>query len=246
MSRKRVYDLPTRAFHWMFAGLFLSAFFIAKNIDDESPVFTWHMMFGLTLGFLIFLRIGWGLIGTRHARFSGFALSPRELAGYFLGIVRGSQRKWAGHNPASSWAALAMMVCGLGLVFSGYNMTSGPNKEDFEDFHELFANGFLLLVLGHFLGIFIHTLRHKELIGLSMVDGKKNDVAESEIVDSQKPLAATVMVMVVAVFGFYLNQNYDSKTGALKIMGATLQLSEGQREVDRETESQEDIHDRAQ
>lgn len=49
MKRELVYDLPTRIFHWMFAVLFLTAFVITKTVDDESAVFSYHMLAGLVL-----------------------------------------------------------------------------------------------------------------------------------------------------------------------------------------------------
>lgn len=63
------------------------------------------------------------------------------------------------------------MAAGLGLT--GYLMTSGPDKETFEDIHELLANGLFVVAVLHIAGIVLHTLRHKEVIGLSMIDGKK-------------------------------------------------------------------------
>jgi cytochrome b len=59
MGRQLVYDLPTRLFHWVFAGLFLIGFIIAKTIDDDSSWFDYHSLAGLSLGFLVVLRIIW-------------------------------------------------------------------------------------------------------------------------------------------------------------------------------------------
>ena len=49
-----IYDLPTRIFHWLFAGLFLVSFTLAKTVDDESVLFSYHMLSGLLLGDLLF------------------------------------------------------------------------------------------------------------------------------------------------------------------------------------------------
>ncbi|MBK7963783.1 MAG: cytochrome b/b6 domain-containing protein [Bdellovibrionales bacterium] len=173
MRQHLVYDLPLRLFHWLFAGLFLIGFIIAKTVDDESVLFNYHSLAGLTLGFLVLLRVVWGVFGTKHARFSGFALNPKDLVSYFLGILAGEKKRWAGHNPASSWAGLIMMLMALGLAVTGYLMASGSENELLEDFHELLANGFIVVVGLHVVGIGIHTIRTRELIGLSMIDGKK-------------------------------------------------------------------------
>lgn len=114
MSTVRVYDLPTRVFHWSFAGLFATAYAIANLVDDDSARFAWHMLAGVLMGVAVLLRLAWGMVGTRHARWSDLSLDPRQLAAYLKGVVAGGGRRWAGHNPASSWAALAMVGMALG------------------------------------------------------------------------------------------------------------------------------------
>jgi cytochrome b len=228
MRHHLVYDLPTRIFHWLFSGLFLTAFVIAKTIDDDSPIYSWHMLAGLTLSFVVILRILWGFLGTQHAKFSGFALNPMDLLAYFKGILKGEKRRWAGHNPASSWAAIAMMVMALGLGITGYLMTSGSNKEDFEDIHELLANGFIIVVIMHVAGIILHTMRFKEMISLSMVDGKKADIVQDQTISSSKNGIGIVLIALVVAFGLNLFKNYNAQTQSLNLFGTTLQLGENE------------------
>lgn len=225
MRQHLVYDLPTRLFHWLFAGLFLTGFIIAKTVDDESPWFNYHSLAGLTLGFLVLLRIIWGLFGTKHARFSGFALNPAELVNYFKGLLTGGKKRWAGHNPASSWAGLTMMFFAVGLVVTGYLMTSGPNKESFEDAHELFGNGFIVIVVLHIAGIVMHTIRHQEMIGLSMIDGKKQDIGMDQTIPSSKTPFGILLIGLVVAFGLHIFKNYEAQTRSLQFFGTTLQLS---------------------
>jgi cytochrome b len=228
MRQHLVYDLPTRLFHWLFAGLFLTGFIIAKTVDDESSWFNYHSLAGLTLGFLVLLRILWGFLGTKHARFSGFALNPPDLFNYFKGIFAGEKKRWAGHNPASSWAGITMMILALGLAVSGYLMTSGSDKETFEDIHELFANGFIIVVILHIAGIILHTVRHKEMIGMSMIHGKKMDIANDQIIPSSKSPIGVLLVGLVVAFGLHLYKNYDNQTRYLQFFGTTLQLSDAE------------------
>ena len=61
MRTTLVYDLPTRLFHWLFSGLFLLSFVITKTVDDESLVFSYHMLSGLLLGGLVLWRVFWGV-----------------------------------------------------------------------------------------------------------------------------------------------------------------------------------------
>lgn len=230
MRQSLVYDLPTRVFHWLFAGLFLTGFIIAKTIEDDSPWFSYHSIAGLTLGFVVILRIIWGVFGTKYARFSGFALNPMDLVNYFKGILSGDKTRWAGHNPASSWAGVIMMVMALGLAITGYFMTSGPDKESFEDIHELFANGFIIVVVLHIAGIVLHTIRHKELIALSMLDGKKAEVSLDQRIPSAQSAFGILFIALTVAFGLNLFKNYDRTAGTLKFFGTTLQLSEAEGE----------------
>lgn len=231
-----VYDLPTRLFHWSFAALFIGAFFIAKVFDDESAVYPYHMMLGMTMAFVLVLRILWGLFGSKYAKFSSFELNPTSLISYFKSIFSGGKR-WLGHNPASSWAALIMMSLALGSAITGFLMSqSHANKETFEDVHELFANAFILVVIAHIAGIVLHTLRHKEMIGLSMLHGRKNTVQNEEGIKQSHPMVALVFLFLLIGFIFQLNKNYDANTKALNFFGKTIQLGEveGDEEKDRE------------
>lgn len=229
MRIQLIYDLPTRVFHWLFAGLFITAFLIAKTVDDDSPVFSYHMLAGLLLSFTVLLRIVWGFVGTKHARFASFALHPRDLFAYFTGILSGDKRKWAGHNPASSWAALIMLALALGLGTTGYLMANGE-KETFEDVHELLANGFLVVVLMHVAGVALHALRHRDAIPLAMIDGAKSGVAPAETISNTRPAIALLFLGLVATLAFHLAGNFDSGTRTLNLFGTTLQLGEAENE----------------
>lgn len=225
MRNRLVYDLPLRLFHWIFAGFFVMAFVIAKTIDDESPTYVYHMFAGFMLGFMVLLRVIWGLVGTKHARFSGFALDPKDVFSYFLGILKGEKRKWAGHNPASSWVALVMFFLALGLGLTGYLMTSGQ-KEAFEDIHEILANTFLVVVLMHVAGVIVHSLRYRDMIALSMIDGKKSEVSPAEVISSSRPMIAVFFIVLLAIFANYLARSFDQQTQTLHAFGTVLQLGE--------------------
>ncbi len=227
MKKQLVYDLPTRAFHWLFAGLFIVAFVIAKTIDDDSPIYAYHMLAGLLLGFTVLLRLIWGIVGTKYARFSSFALHPKELLSYLKGIVSGDKRRWEGHNPASSWSAIIMMGCALGLGITGYLMANGQ-KESFEDVHELLANGFLIVVLLHIAGVILHALRHQDGIGLTMLNGQKPELSPNGFIANVRPGVALLFVVLIASFSMYLANNYNSQNQSLQLFGSTLQLGENE------------------
>lgn len=233
MRNQLIYDMPTRIFHWLFAGLFVVAFLIAKTVDDDSPVFSYHMLAGILLAFTVSLRIVWGFLGTKHSRFSSFALHPKDLLAYFAGILSGDKKKWSGHNPASSWAALAMFALALGLGATGYLMASGQ-KETFEDVHELLANGFLVVVLMHIAGVMLHAFRHQDGIALTMIDGAKSEVSPAETISNSRPMIALLFVGLVATFAVHLANNFDSQKQTLNFFGTVLELGEGEENNDGE------------
>lgn len=235
MNQINVYDIPTRVLHWLFAGLFLTAFVIAKTVDDESAVFSVHMLAGLTLGLVVVLRLIWGFVGTKHARFSSFALNPGDLVLYIKGVVNGDRRLWAGHNPASSWAAVLMFALVAGLMVSGIGMANG-NEETWEEVHEVCGNALLLVAILHIAGVVLHTIRHRDPIALSMINGTKSGVSEAERIADNRAGVGVIFMGVLVAFGIYLNQNFDSNTRALNLFGTTLQLGE----------TEEDEHGKAQ
>lgn len=230
MKKHLIYDFPTRIFHWLFAILFLIAFVIGKTFDDESPLYSYHMLAGLTLGFSVFLRLLWGVVGTKHAKLTEWPLRPTRLLSYLKGVLTGDKQKWPSHNPASSWAALLMFLATIGLGTTGLSMTSGGNREEFKEVHELFANAFLILVLFHIAGVVVHTLRHRDPIGLSMIDGMKSDISPDSTISSAKPLAGAVFLVCVVFFGSYLFRGYNPELQQLHFFGKTLALSDSEEE----------------
>ena len=120
----RVWDLPTRLFHWSLLVCVVGAFTSAK-IGGNAMV--WHMRFGYTVLALVLFRILWGLAGDRHARFASFVRGPRAVWAY----LRGAAPHGAGHNPAGGWSVLALLFVLLtqastGLFASDDIATEGP------------------------------------------------------------------------------------------------------------------------
>ena len=241
MNKKRVYDLPTRVFHWIFAGCFLTAFTIANTVDDDGSGFSYHMIAGMVMVFTVMWRIVWGVIGSPHARFTDFSLQPAELANYLKKALIGTTRFWSGHNPASSWAAIIMMLLALGLGITGYLMISSPGGESLEDVHEVLANSFIVIVLLHIAGIIMHTVKHKDPISKSMIDGYKQHVPDTELPVSAHTASGLVVLALSLGVGLYLLGNYNPDSRTLSIAGSTLQLTEF--EDDAHEYGHDDDHD---
>ena len=227
MRQVLVYDLPTRLFHWLFAGFFITAFAIANLVDDESVRFSLHMLAGLGMVFVLVLRLAWSLVGTRHARLGDLVLHPAQLLGYFKGLFTAGGRRWLGHNPASSWAAVAMVSLALGLGATGYLMATGSESHTLEEVHELLANAFLVVVLLHLAGIAVHVLKHRDRLPAAMVTGRKASLDDAEESVRSLPVAGMALLAFTALFVAYLLQHYDAQARTLDLFGNTLVLGEG-------------------
>lgn len=230
MNSVRVYDLPTRIFHWSFAALFMTAYAIANLVDDEASRFAWHMLAGLMLLAIVLFRLVWGLVGTRHALFTDFSLRPRELVRYLQGVVRGGGHRWIGHNPASSWAALTMMVFALVLGGSGIAMTLSVAPHWVEEAHEVVANSFLVLVALHLAGIAVHLLRHHDALPASMISGRKRNLPVGTQTVAARGVAAALMAAYLIGAGGLLLNGFSPAERTLSIFGTQLSLGEDRNE----------------
>lgn len=239
MNKSKVYDLPTRLFHWLFAGLFIAAFAIAKLADDESSWFSQHMLLGMILFVTTLFRVAWGIIGSRYARFSSFPLSPLRLVEYFREILSTKGRTYFAHNPASAWAAVVMIGLALGLGVTGFLMASGQ-KEAFEDFHELMANAFAFVAVAHVAGVVLHGLHHRDGIALSMIHGKKDNEGGASPIAGTHGLVAVGMAGIIGLFAFHIYKNYDAARATTGVFGAKLQLGESE-PAERHGNAKEDV-----
>ncbi|MCX7033919.1 MAG: cytochrome b/b6 domain-containing protein [Arenimonas sp.] len=230
MRQILVYDLPTRLFHWLFAGFFIAAFAISNLVDDDSARFSLHMLAGLGMVFVVLLRLAWSAVGTRHARLGDLNLNPMHLLAYFKGMVSGGSARRLGHNPASSWAAVAMVVLALGLGTTGWLMATGGENDAIKEVHELMANAFLVVVLLHVAGVAAHVLRHRDGLQATMVTGRKQAIASEEAPVRSMPVAGAAFVMLTVLFMGYLVQHYDGRARTLDLFGTTLQLGENESE----------------
>lgn len=228
MRQMLVYDSPTRVFHWLFAGFFITAFAISNLVDDDSARFSLHMLAGLGMAFVVVLRIIWSLVGTRHARLGDLSLNPMQLIAYFKGMFSGDSRRWIGHNPASSWAALVMAVLALGLATTGTLMATGGENDSIKEVHELMANAFLVVVLLHLGGVIAHVLRYRDRLESSMVTGNKQVLGSDEVPVRSMPVAGVAFVALTVLFMGYLLRTYDAQARTLDLFGTTLQLGENE------------------
>jgi cytochrome b len=124
----RVWDLPTRLFHWALAATVVASVVTAK-VGGAAMV--WHMRLGLVVLALLAFRLLWGLVGGRWSRFASFAYAPSALVRYLRGGARPGDHFEVGHSPlgaGSVFALLAILLVqvGTGLVADDEIANVGP------------------------------------------------------------------------------------------------------------------------
>jgi len=167
-DRIRVWDLPVRVFHW----LLVVSFAVAYSIGESERLRGLHVILGYTATGLILLRIIWGFIGSRFARFSSFLFSPRAAIEYLRSLTTGP-RHYIGHTPAGSYAIYAMLLAGLATGVTGYMRLEEIGGESLEEAHEIFANVWLGLVVIHIAGVLVSSWIHRENLIGAMISGYK-------------------------------------------------------------------------
>jgi cytochrome b len=179
-----VWDLGVRLFHWTLAGAFLAAYLT----EDDWELL--HVNAGYLIGILVALRLLWGFVGPRHARFADFVRSPREVLRYARDALHLRAPRHLGHNPAGG-AMVVALLSGLavtvisGVALHGAADFAGPlagfwrgelAADVLEGVHEAGANTTLLLILLHLGGVLFSSLEHGENLVKSMITGRKKEV----------------------------------------------------------------------
>jgi cytochrome b len=124
----RVWDLPTRLFHWLLA-LTVVGSVTSAQIGGNAMV--WHFRFGFVVFTLLAFRLLWGVVGGRWSRFASFIYAPGTVLRYLRGQVRPGEHLDVGHNPVGSLSVFALLALlavqvGTGLVADDEIANLGP------------------------------------------------------------------------------------------------------------------------
>ena len=109
----RVWDPFVRIFHWL-----LLASFAVAYLSEGDPLIV-HTWAGYVAISLIGLRIVWGFVGPRHARFSDFVYPPSTVVGYARDLLARRSKRYIGHSPAGGAMILLLMASIAATALSG-------------------------------------------------------------------------------------------------------------------------------
>jgi cytochrome b len=187
VTKKRIWDLPTRIFHW---ALLVCVVGLVISGKVGGMALNLHELLGYAVLTLLAFRVLWGLVGGRWSRFVQFVPSWSRLRAY----LRGEWRSPAGHNPLGALSVLAMLtvlilqvVSGLfiddEIAFTGplYALVPSFWVELASEYHTDVGQFLLLgLIALHVLAIGWHVHRHDRHLVRAMVHGDQS-------VDEQVP-----------------------------------------------------------
>jgi cytochrome b len=182
-AAKLVWDLPVRICHWALLVAVLGAYFTHWL---GLRWFTVHVWCGYAVLVLVGARIVWGVVGTRHARFSDFVRSPASTLRYLWSWRDGTGARYAGHNPLGAYMVIVLLLLLLGIAASGlfandqiantgplYGYVSAAVSDQLSGWHQRLFQLLEIAVGLHVAAVLAHRLlRHEELIG-PMISGKK-------------------------------------------------------------------------
>jgi cytochrome b len=109
-----VWDPLVRFGHWALVAAFAVAY-----LSGEGDADALHVWGGYIVGAIVVLRVVWGFVGPRHARFRDFVRSPLVALAYFRDLLYGRARRYVGHSPAGGAMVIALLVCLAATVATG-------------------------------------------------------------------------------------------------------------------------------
>lgn len=201
MKKVRVWDLPTRVFHWL-----LAICVVASVVSAKTGAIIWHSRIGYAILVLLLFRLVWGIIGGRWSRFTSFVYSPGSLFSYLRG--KGAPEHSVGHSPLgalSVFGLLAILIAQVatGMISDDEISFTGPLVRLVSSDTALAATGYhknvgqwmiIALVVLHVAAIVVYLLRKNNLIA-PMIHGDK--LVDSAVPGSRDDITTRVAAAVV-------------------------------------------------
>ncbi|MFO1371240.1 MAG: cytochrome b/b6 domain-containing protein [Candidatus Competibacteraceae bacterium] len=207
----KVWDLPTRLFHWTLVALMAAQWLTAEN----DSTMNYHVVGGYAVLVLVLFRLIWGFVGSDTVRFSDFVRGPGAALGYAKVLLRGETPLYLGHNPMGGWSIMALLTllliqAGTGLFANDDIMLEGPlyqwvskgTSDWLTTVHKINFNLLLLVIVVHISAALFYLFVKRENLIHSMLSGHKHlpadlTIVAPRIVSPWRGLA--VLVVAVAV-----------------------------------------------
>ncbi|MEK1891273.1 MAG: cytochrome b/b6 domain-containing protein [Phyllobacterium sp.] len=164
-----VWDPIVRLFHWTVVGGCILNLFIL----EEGKY--WHRVTGYIIAAVLVVRLLWGVVGTRYARFSQFFPTRRKIVEHLQDLREGRTNRHIGHSPLGAVMMLVLMTLLTLSCLTGWLMGTDAfwGNKSLESIHALSGNAIMVLALLHAASAIFEGWRLQENLVWSMVTGKK-------------------------------------------------------------------------
>ncbi|ARJ64461.1 cytochrome B [Magnetospirillum sp. ME-1] len=202
----RLWDLPTRLFHWS-----LAAAIVAASLSGQlgGGLMTWHGRIGLAVVGLLAFRLVWGVVGSTYARFAHFIPTPARIRAYLKGEWHGE-----GHNPLGALSVFGLLglltvqvATGLfandDIAFTGplYDLAGKALSNRLTAIHHLLSKLVYLLVALHVGAIVFYARIKKQNLVLPMLTGVKEGAGEPARGGGIVALAVALVMAAAMIYG---------------------------------------------
>jgi cytochrome b len=210
----RVWDLPTRLFHWLLVLLIPASYVTAKLNKMDL-----HMALGHAMLALLLFRWMWGVVGSDTAKFAGFLASPLAAFRHLARIGKREPDMEVGHNAAGGWMVLAMLVLlsahvGAGLCASDGGGSEGPLAKyvgnawsnRLSQMHEITFKLILVAIAVHVLAISAYAVLKRQNLVRPMISGKKRLPAATPAPRQVGPVMAIAILVAAAAVALVVSR----------------------------------------
>ncbi|HKK05090.1 MAG TPA: cytochrome b/b6 domain-containing protein [Gammaproteobacteria bacterium] len=219
-ARTRIWDVPVRVFHWLFALAFGAAW-----LSTGDRYLYLHVFAGYVFGALLAFRLAWGIVGGGHARFARFLYSPAQALSYLHALARRRAPDFGGHNPAGSWAVFLMLALAAGLAATGLLTLGGQEQEGplagtlgfgagalLRDVHAGLAWALAVTAALHVTGVLAGSLAHRENLVAAMVTGHKRATGERDV-RARAGIGIAMVTLLAAAAALYFRPLVSAPPG---------------------------------
>ncbi|RXJ67968.1 hypothetical protein CRV08_09165 [Halarcobacter ebronensis] len=214
-NKTYVWSFLGRISHWLLVVSFFSCF-VTSFYEN---MLTLHISLGIVVFGMLLMKIVWGLIGPKYARWSDFRFALKDLKFYFIQKIKDRYRQiQPGHNPASSWFAFLVTWFGIVCCISGfvlYGIQEGNGLLSFlNDKYISYANGLdsihiflayllLIMIATHITGVLIEQFYHKTNMVMAMISGYKRAKEEDITTTFRMKLLGSLYILLTLVVAYY-------------------------------------------
>ncbi|MEN9588213.1 MAG: hypothetical protein RIT15_1788 [Pseudomonadota bacterium] len=202
----RVWDLPTRIFHWLLAFCVISSI-ISGEVGGNALI--WHFRLGYCVIVLLIFRVVWGFVGGHWSRFKQFFYSPLTILRYLRGQSKPEHE--VGHNPLGSlsvWGLLFILGAQVatGLMSDDEIASQGPLVQFISGATSSLATSYhkhwgkviiILLIALHIAAILFYLFKKKENLIRPMLRGDKDVQVDIDLLPSQDKAAQRITALII-------------------------------------------------